>query len=249
MPTATALHAVHSIPGETIVSPGVTRLQLQESARYAVLRRLGSALRHQIAGSLQPVSMIASMVERRVQAEAPDLASLRKNCAEMSNLSRSASSECVALMGWLAPPTEEAVALEAAVEDCLHLLATEFSFRGFTIVNAVGSSDVLVSRTALRTLLPAMLMALSDAAGEPAQLQLSAAASGGFVTLSVAVSAIEGEDAPGKAKSYRTVVWDEVAVLAEAEAVAAKRTANGAQLTFQAKEPAPRVGAAEVRWG
>jgi len=248
MPNVAKLHAVPVRPMESMTWNDELQPQLLESARYAVLRRIGPALRHQIAGSLQPMSMMSSMVERRIQMEAPDLGGLRKNCAEMSGLARSASSECVALMGWLAPPEKDAVALGEAVDDCLHLLSTEFSFRGFTIVNEVGERELPVSRNAVRTVLTAVLMALSDAANEPGELHLTADVSERAATLIVAMKNEQGDTEPSKAKAYRELSWKEVELLAHAERVALKSTAQGAQMVFEVLETKPRDGA-DVRWG
>ena len=202
----------------------MTQAQLLEAARYAVLRRMSSALRHQIAGSLQPVNMIASMVQRRTQMDEPDLVVLRKNCSEMSALSRKASAECTALIGWLAPLEGEQAAIDAAVKDCLDLLATEFSFRGFSVVNSLKESEPLVSRTAVRTVLPAALMALTDAAVQPLQLHLSADTAASMVTLSIGVQPYVQERYAGDrvfdpSKVSRIVSWQEVELLAEAESV------------------------------
>ena len=47
-----------------------------EAPRYALLRRLVPAIRHQMAGSFQPVTMMAAIVEKRLLAASPDLPAL-----------------------------------------------------------------------------------------------------------------------------------------------------------------------------
>ena len=45
--------------------------RLAEGPRYALLRRLAPAIRHDMAGSLQPISMVAAMLEKRLQKPDP----------------------------------------------------------------------------------------------------------------------------------------------------------------------------------
>ena len=62
-----------------------------ESAQYALLRRLAPAIRHQLAGSLQPVTLMAAIMEKRLKAAAPDLPALGKTCGEVRQLAIAAS--------------------------------------------------------------------------------------------------------------------------------------------------------------
>lgn len=220
----------------------------QEAARYAVLRRMGSAIRHQIAGSLQPVSMLASMLERRAQAASPDMDALRRNCGEMSSLSRSASSECVALMGWLAPHEGESVPVGQGVEDCLHLLATELSFRGFAVVDAAQGAQALVSRQALRSLLPAALMALTDAAARPGPVRITAGTDAGAAVVQLSLQEAETAEASTPAKAYRPLGWGDVHALARAEGVQVEHDGRSVALRLQIMQP-PSAEGDDARWG
>lgn len=239
------LHAVE----EALPSQDAASSIAQEAARYAVVRRMSSAMRHQIAGALQPVSMMASLLERRAQSDAPQLDTLRRNCSEMSVLARSASAECVALMGWLAPPDGERVALGKGVEECLHLLTTELSFRGFTVVDSSSDQDALVSRQALRTLLPACLMALTDACAVQAQVNISASVDGTVARLELQLVPVA--DAPGvaqRAKAYRVVTWSDVRALAQAEQLELQVGPQGVQLRMDVLSQTSTDGD-QVRWG
>lgn len=244
--SSAALHALEALPPAGMADDDAVSIA-QEAARYAVLRRMGSAIRHQIAGSLQPVSMIASLVERRVQAQAPNLEALRRNCSEMNTLARSASSECVALMGWLAPHEGEQVALNEGVADCLHLLTTELSFRGFTVLDTTQALDARVARLGLRTLVPACLMALTDAAAMPAQVRIEAGVDGAVVNLSMSLQAMPDAEGPAqRAKAYRPLTWADVKALAQAEGV---RLQLGPQTVRMQFEVQPAADDADVRWG
>ena len=45
-----------------------------EAARYALLRRLASSMRHHLVVNLQPIGMIYEVMDRRLRAPVPDLA-------------------------------------------------------------------------------------------------------------------------------------------------------------------------------
>lgn len=247
MPIAT-LHAAQPL-GTPCATPDHAPSVAHEAARYAVLRRIGSAIRHQLAGALQPVSMLASLLERRVQAETPDLDAVRKTATEIGTLSRSASSECVALMSWIAPHEGARVPASEGVQDCLHLLTTELSFRGFSVVNASAGEDALVDTLMLRTMLPASLMALTDGAAQAAQVHVSVQASDETVTVSLALTPVERSEPPGQAKGYRPLTWQDVEALAAYEGVAVRTTAQGVDLALERQHPAASTSADGVRWG
>ena len=135
---------------------------LEEGARYALLQRLAPALQHHMMGKFQSMDMIAAMMERRLESADPDLASIREDCASLSSVSRIAVKSIMDLMTWIEPKTASTVRFDAGVEECLGLLATEFRFKGFVIVNEAREIDVKLSSRALRSVLSATLIALSD---------------------------------------------------------------------------------------
>jgi hypothetical protein len=221
---------------------------MREAARYALLRRMSSAIRHQIAGALQPVGMLASLMERRAQAEPPNAEALRKNAVEIGDLSRSASRECVALMEWIAPPEGALMAVGDGIGECVHMLATELSFRGFEIVNKAKSEGALVSRSSLRSALTAALIVLTDGAERAGQVEVSVRAGIGLVTVSVSMAASAHGQVPVSAKTYRALSLEELVVLAEEEGVELRQSAHAIELTFVRREPEPALDL-DTRWG
>jgi hypothetical protein len=213
--------------------------RLAEAARYALLRRLAPALRHNMAGSLQPISMIAAMMERRLQKPDPDMEALGKNSSAISTLSREAATECMSLMTWLAPKDNNLVAVGAGIEDALGLLSTELSFRGFTLVNETGGADAQVPRSVIRTVFMAALVGLTDASAGPAHVQLGASQAGGKVTLTLEVKPVDGEAITGGTPAYRSLEWDDVECLAEAESVEVKRSGHRLELRCAAGTQPP----------
>ena len=205
---------------------------LVEAARYALLRRLTPAIRHHLVGEFQPIGMIAAMMERRLQAATPHIESLRENSSMLGELSRTAAGKCTNLLTWIAPPKNATTRLDAGVLDCLNVLSTEFRFRGLVIVNEVGDVPALLSSTALRTVLPAALVALSDQQTGAADLILQAHKVGNDTELSIVRQAAKRPADNQPTVDYRALSWGDVAALARAESVGFSHTADGASLRF-----------------
>ena len=120
----------------------LTKERFAEAARYALLRRLAPALRHNMAGSLQPIAMMAALLEKRLLKAGPDLPALAKNSGALGTLSREASVSCMNLMSWMAPKSNDPIALDAGLAEAVGLVTTELSFRGFNLVSE--TEDVAV---------------------------------------------------------------------------------------------------------
>jgi hypothetical protein len=203
-----------------------------EAARYALLRRLAPAIRHHLVGELQPIGMIATMLDRRLQSDAPNLTHLRENSAALGQLSRTAASTSMNLMSWLAPKNAAVTPLDSGVLDCLSLLTTEFRFRGLAIVNDVTALPVQLNLMALRSVLPAALLALSDQQAGPADLVLTAHVVDAGVVLSIRRRPAERSAESPPSNDYRALTWDDVAALAQAESVGFTPSADAVELRF-----------------
>lgn len=211
----------------------------EEAARYALLRRLTPTLRHHLVGEFQPIGMIAAMVDRRLQAEQPNLASLRDNSASLGKLSRDAAHNCMNIMTWIAPRGTGTVGLSEGLQECLGLLTTELRFKGLVIVNEVqgarldGLASLDVPLTALRSVLPAALLALGDETEGAADLHVSAEPStGGTVQITLRREPAARPAEKGGPTEYRALTWRDVEALADAESVGFARLPGGARLTL-----------------
>ncbi|MDB5931633.1 MAG: hypothetical protein JWR60_3340 [Polaromonas sp.] len=196
--------------------------RLAEAARYALMRRLLPAIRHNIAGTLQPIGMMSAMLERRMKAPAPDMAQLGKNTQALSTLSREAAAVSLGLMGWLAPKDNEPVPLGSAVEESLGLMTTELSFRGFSIANETAGLQVQLPRGILRTVFTASLIALTDAVEGAAKVVVTATTDDGQTHLKVMLvpgGSLELVGVGSRVQTYRNLGWDDVQLLADAEGV------------------------------
>ena len=197
-----------------------------EAARYALLRRLAPAMRHDMAGGFQPVMMLATVVEKRLLAATPDLSTLVKNSSDIRTLAIAATRSSLDLIGWMALDPNARVGLGQGIKDALHLVATEFSFKGFKFVNQTEGEATEVGRDHLRGVFVAALLALTDAAAaSTANILLTAARDGQDVLVSISltdVGATSGAIAPHEEfliglAAYRKIDWDDVQAIADAD--------------------------------
>ena len=210
---------------------------IEEGARYALLQRLAPALQHHMMGNFQSMGMIAAMMERRLRSDSPDLASIRQDCALLDSVSHTAVNSIINIMTWIEPKTASTLKLDAGIKECLGLLATEFRFKGFVIVNEVPEINVELSSRALRSVLSATLIALSDLSKAPANLVIRAQLMLDCVELSIDLCPTDRVAKNIHVPDYRPLNWRDVEILAIAETVKLTRGNAGAQLTFT------RVGA------
>ena len=206
-----------------------------EAARYALLRRLAFAMRHHMVVHLQPIGMITEVMERRLQSPVPDVTQVHESMVKINGFSRAAVASCLDVVSWLAPEAGTVVTLGAAVQECVTLLRSSFNFRGFTLKDEVGDCAVPVSRAALRNVLPATLLALTDRAASPAEIVLSAQSASGPAIVSVALKPGDGTAGFAGDAPYRLIEWDEAASLAEAEGIAFERDGDTVRLILPAR--------------
>ncbi|MES2413733.1 MAG: hypothetical protein V4614_08020 [Pseudomonadota bacterium] len=214
--------------------PEHLKARLAEAARYALLRRVAPAMRHDMAGALQPISMMAAMLEKRLQKPEPDMAALARNGGAINTLAREASAACMSLMTWLAPKEDSRVPFKACVTESLALVATELSFRGFNIVNDIPEIEAEVLLSSVRGSFMASLLALTDACSEPSNVTLTAKTTGNQITLVMALSASGAEAfATGATLPYRKLGWDDVQAIADAQQVGLEFGDGTATLSYQ----------------
>lgn len=143
---------------------------LANAARQAVLRRIAPALKHDMVVHLQAVSMMAEMLNARVERGAVNTADLQSSISKLNRLARDAVAACLQVMGWIEGGDDDRVELQHGVHECVALLSASLNFRGFSLVDEVGPTDFEVRRNALRTLLCGSLLALADSAASPCEL-------------------------------------------------------------------------------
>lgn len=196
-----------------------------EAARYSVLRRLAPALKHDMVVNLQAVAMMAEVLNARLERGLTNPNEFQKSVSKINRLAREAVMTCLDVAAWIEPGEDEGIRLHEGVEECVALLAGNFNFRGFGISNEVREVDFEVSREALRNLLSAALITLTDASSAPAEVLVTAEVSAGFAVLTVRCEARQSDpDAMPFAVTYRQLDWSDVQALALAESVELLRT-------------------------
>lgn len=206
--------------------------QRVEAARYALLRRLALAMRHHMVVHLQPMGMITELMERRLLAPQPQLDQVLQSMSKIHELSRAAVESCLDVVTWLAPVPDARTTLDAGVQECVGLLRSSFNFRGFPLAEAPGGVQLEVGKSAVRHLLPAVLLALTDRAPPPADVRVSTDEIDGSGRITVEVLPKAGDPGfPGN-HPYRLLDWPEVQLLATAEGVQLEREGALARLLF-----------------
>ncbi|MEY2802634.1 MAG: hypothetical protein ACOVK6_02160 [Ramlibacter sp.] len=203
-----------------------------EGARYALLRRLAPALRHESVAHLQPIAMAASVLERRLRDPAPDLAQVHDTATRLASYSRTAVQACLDLLEWLTPVPGRGVSLQAAVRGTLDLLRASLSLRGFTLRDELRGTEALVRHAGLRYVLPACLLWLTDSAGSPAEVTLRADDAGPQLRLVMDLQPALGDAALADPPAYRPLRAQEVAALARDEGIALARQGDTLSLTL-----------------
>jgi hypothetical protein len=204
-----------------------------EAARYGVLRRLGPVLKHDMVVNLQAISMMAEVLNARIERSSPDPVEFQANISKLNRLARDAVASCLKVAAWIEPGEDQGVRLSEGVDECMALLSGNFNFRGFTVSREVSDADFQVWRIALRNLLVASLITLTDAASGACDVRVKAEARNGFAEITVRVTPREDDNADTLAfePSYRYLDWSDVQALAAAESVELVRSAD--QITMR----------------
>lgn len=203
-----------------------------EAARYVLLRRLAYAMRHHLVVNLQPIGMITEVMDRRLQAPMPNLAQVQDSMGRINGLSKAAVQSCLDVVSWLAPEAGSGVALQEGIDECLALVRSNLSFRGFSVTEDIAEGQRQVARAALRGVLPAVVLTLTDRATAPARVAISADRGERSAVVTVAIEAIAGPAGFAGDAPYRILGWDEVQALADADGVRIEREGDRVRLEF-----------------
>jgi hypothetical protein len=194
-----------------------------EAARYALLRRLAPSMRHHLVVNLQPIGMIYEVMERRLRAAEPNLTDIHDSAHKINGFARAALNSCLDVVTWLAPEQEASTTAQDGVRECLGLLATSFTFRGYTLRNEVAAVAGDIGRPAIRNVLSAALIHVTDENPAPAEIVLSAERSAAGAVLTLTVRPSDGEQGFNTAPAYRPIEWADLQALADAEGVQVAR--------------------------
>lgn len=206
---------------------------LANAARQAVLRRIAPALKHDMVVNLQAVSLMAEMLNARVERGGVKPADLQSNISKLNRLARDAVAGCLQVMSWIEGGDDDGIQLQQGVRECVALLSASLNFRGFSLVDevATAAADFEVRRNALRTLLCGSLLALADGSACPCELVVESDVTDEPGALRVRcrprTEQPQSVMPPASAMGPRPQIdWAEVQALAATEGVALQRGAD-----------------------
>ena len=136
--------------------------RLAEAARYAVLGRVLPVLRHDVAGSLQPIRILLTVLERRVQTTDPDLAAITKNVTSLSALTKQAAADCLSALGWTDSSNDHQVSLRGSVDEAARLLSLELSVNALALFNGIEDDSATAPQSFFRSVFMGALLAFCD---------------------------------------------------------------------------------------
>ena len=194
--------------------------RLAEAACYAVLRRLMPVLRHDVAGSMQPVRMLMMVLERRVHAPEPDVQAITKNVVSVSALTKQATADCINALDWIGSSQDAQVSLRSNVDEAIKLLAIELSAHALVLVNGISDDTPTAPQSFLRTVFMGALLAFCDqcAAGGTLKVTFEAATDSHSAHQLQLRLLPGGADKPpafqGLVQKYRLMDWHDVEAMA-----------------------------------
>jgi hypothetical protein len=143
---------------------------LARAAQHDILRRLTPPLRHDMVVHLQSLGMMAEALSARIERRAVQPDDLQSSVSRLNRLSRQAVARCLEVCTWMEPAEHDATSLRDAVTEVVRLLSTSLNFRGFDLRAEHGDGEFDVSRSAVRFLLAAAILTLTDAAPGPGEV-------------------------------------------------------------------------------
>jgi hypothetical protein len=197
-----------------------------EAARYALLRRLAPSIRHHLVVNLQPIGMIYEVMDRRLRAPEPDLGDIHASAHKINGFARAALNSCLDVVSWLAPEEGAVTAVAEGVRECLSLLATSLTFRGYAVRNETGAMPGEVGRSAMRNVMTAAIIHLTDETPPAAELTLLAEGRPPALVLTLMLRPTDAEKGFSTGTPYRNLTWADVEALAAAESVQLERDGN-----------------------
>jgi hypothetical protein len=205
---------------EQVALPVDTRA---EAARYALLRRLAPSMRHHLVVNLQPIGMIYEVMERRLRVPEPNFAEVHEGAHKINGFARAALNSCLDVVTWLAPEEGAVSTLEEGARESLGLLTTSLTFRGYAVRNELGHTNGEVRRSAIRNVLTAAIIHLTDVNPPAADLVLTAEAGSDAAELTLTIRPNESEAGFPTESSYRPLDASDLDALAAAESVQVSR--------------------------
>jgi hypothetical protein len=186
-----------------------------DAIRYAVLRKLASAIRHSLMGDLQTIQFSSELAARMIDSGAggPKL----DECIRMlPDQTRAAVASCRAMIEWLRPDDKAATTVDETLRQCLKVAGDDWTLRGIEASTDVRSGGVLVSKPVLREMLVTSLLTLADTHPGPIDIAIVAEANGDRVDVSLSARQAGRKTQFPPMTLYRAFTYDDVMTIGKA---------------------------------
>ncbi|MEO8542019.1 MAG: hypothetical protein ABI434_00475 [Burkholderiaceae bacterium] len=192
-------------------------------------------MNHKMAGSMQPVAMLAGMMARRLNREQPDIQVLVQNVTDMQLACKAAVVVRNEVLGWFHSSEHKKISIADSVAQCVGLLSVEFALNGCTIDNQTAPLRADVEQASVRSLLTATLFAVLDNAVGPMAVRLRAKAGKSRETgLIVSWTPLASAREPSPGTLNHEIGWDGVQAIADQDGVRLLRTPAQVVMQFAA---------------
>ena len=221
-------------------SQSAADLQTVDALRYALMRRLAPVLRHELVGTLQPLSLVCQVLRHKLNAASPDAAVLAETAERATVLVRNVSTASNDVMSWLGTDSGAAVPVGHCIAQCISALHTSLGFHGFVLRDESHALTTPVRHLATREVLTAMLLTCADHADGRSEIAVRAQAVAEGVEITLALQA--GAN-PSRADlgAYRALYWPEVEALARFHGMRIAHAATGSVVLTVAAQAAARA--------
>jgi hypothetical protein len=186
-----------------------------DAIRYAVLRKLASAIRHSLMGDLQTIQFSAELAARMIDSGAggPKL----DECIKMlPDQTRAAVNSCRAMVEWLRPEDKATTTVDETLRQCLKVAGDDWSLRGIEASTDIRSGGMLVSKPVLRELLVTSLLTLADTHPGPIDIAIRAEANGDEVVVTLSARQAGRKTQFPPMTLYRALTYDDVMTIGNA---------------------------------
>ena len=216
-----------AVPPATEVSPQRIR-SLARAAQQDILRRLTPPLRHDMVVHLQSLGMMAEALSARMERSPVQSDDLQVSVSKLNRLSRQAVARCLEVCTWMDPGEDDTTTLREGVGEVVGLLSTSLNFRGFDLRNEAGDGEFHVSRSAVRFLLAAAILALADSATSPGEIVVRTELSSSHGVVAVDYQAQQEPTYPQlHEQGEAPLAWNEIQALAMQHDVELMRSPHG----------------------
>ena len=203
-----------------------------EAARYALFGRALPTLRHGLVGELQALRFGVGIL--RASTQRSEVEATVARLAEQAARSIARADE---ISRWFQPDPDAAVAVEAAVGECLELVHGQWLMHGIVVSHDVRTDAARVRGWPFRELLLASLVTLGDDLASAADVTVRVRQRGSALWLTIRGDPATREDEGPRNAWPRRLLWEDVDALAKSHSIPLRRTGHRVAARFPVLGP------------